>query len=529
MSLVLVQCGDGWENQTRILALARHYREAGHRPRIIVYSPTVGALFLREGFEVVTLNVTRLPAAEAEPEIEFNLADLRLLDERIARASGKPGPYYKERKAARTRALAAAARLDDIGPEAFAVWNGYTGLAANVFRQYKSRRGLPGGFIERGLVGNSTFFDRIGVNGAATIARGGACAYSEAEIDASTERQAGRILDRFPELGRERFLEASAGRREKIVFVPLQVQLDSNIVLHSPTVRSMRRLVLEAIALARSLGPDWSVVVRPHPEELPRMRLNLPRLPGLSVDSRNSLGAWLDRAGVVLTVNSTVGLEAAIRGAKVVCLGEGIYCREPFVLRDEAAGEGLREAIAVCSSSAVEERRESVIRYLATLFDRHQLVCDPETGRPLASGWVEMHQPADGAASVPPSQSAPGTGAELRWQTAIAPYRDSGGPCLVDVFLRPQNFLFLTYRKTRETITRAHIVDTLRRQLGPGCEFELRRMSPQGPAPDPRKAKIAVVDRDEAFECQDYDVVIDQYGEPHLSFLSQAPGMEVRP
>jgi capsular polysaccharide export protein len=70
---------------------------------------------------------------------------------------------------------------------------------------------------------------------------------------------------------------------------------------------------------------DSSFLIRPHPEETPETLINIPRFNNVKISSEKSLDYWLDWSDLVVTINSTVGLEALIKGKQVISLGQSIY------------------------------------------------------------------------------------------------------------------------------------------------------------------------------------------------------------
>jgi hypothetical protein len=489
------------------------------------------------------------------------------LELRRARAAGRrldPGP-----------ARAALARcwwaLDRIGPAMVVPWNGHTGHVANALRLYKVRHGLPGGFTERGPAPGSVFFDEEGVNGAAGLARtapgpeagrdgdGGEVRDPEAAVP-HLRPLARRLARSGPGGGAGAVGGAGAGARS--LFVPLQVQDDSNIVLHGGRIRTMRALVRAALELAGHLGPDWRVVARPHPEEDPEARLELPRDPRLTVDRTTPLEEAVAASPVCLTVNSTVGLEAALDGALVVCLGEGLYCRQPFVLpaQERPLGEVAREIRR--RLDAPEDRRPALRAFLAALEARHQIghaeagwhgtaggdgdgdgdgdgpartwtdaATPPRAGGTTAPGrlaqWRRMARAAAAAPAVPSATPGPGpvvrSPGMARAGRRLAALR--GRAVAVDVHLSPSDRMFLTYRLTEERPTAAILRAILARR---GLRVAaLRRAGAagagSGAAADPGAGtgaglpRVAILSSASERRLEGYDLVLDEYGAPHCA------------
>lgn len=129
-------------------------------------------------------------------------------------------------------------------------------------------------------------------------------------------------------------LEQSFQRPESLpehyTFVPFQVVEDSNIYLHSPWIKDMRQLY-NVLVQACETNPTLQFVIKPHPAcpekyddlfENPHPRIQF-------VQNAPSQ-ALVQHADAVLTINSTVGMEALIARKKVIVLGQAIYGFSPL-------------------------------------------------------------------------------------------------------------------------------------------------------------------------------------------------------
>ncbi|GAB6033904.1 capsular polysaccharide export protein, LipB/KpsS family [Galenea microaerophila] len=109
------------------------------------------------------------------------------------------------------------------------------------------------------------------------------------------------------------------------IFIPFQVVEDSNIYLHSPWIKDMRALYAEIEALAEQF-PQQHFVIKPHPacpeDYSDLMHKNHPQIHFLLNHPTTEL---VQHADAVITVNSTVGMEALIAHKKVIVLGQAIY------------------------------------------------------------------------------------------------------------------------------------------------------------------------------------------------------------
>lgn len=112
---------------------------------------------------------------------------------------------------------------------------------------------------------------------------------------------------------------------KRYIFIPFQVVEDSNIYLHSPWINDMRALYSEIEVLAEKF-PYQYFVIKPHPacpEDYSDL-INRKHPQILFVLDKPTI-ELVQHAEAVITVNSTVGMEALIAHKKVIVLGQAIY------------------------------------------------------------------------------------------------------------------------------------------------------------------------------------------------------------
>ncbi|MEY1660944.1 capsular polysaccharide export protein, LipB/KpsS family [Isoalcanivorax beigongshangi] len=129
---------------------------------------------------------------------------------------------------------------------------------------------------------------------------------------------------------------------EKYIFVPFQVYDDSQIISHSPWVLTMESLNQVLLRNVHLLPRGWHFVVKEHPSS----KIKYPHLHGL--DSRivfanqNDTQQLIENAQLIVTVNSSVGVESLLLGMPVVTLGHAFYNIDGLV--GHAASESALQA-----------------------------------------------------------------------------------------------------------------------------------------------------------------------------------------
>jgi capsular polysaccharide export protein len=113
---------------------------------------------------------------------------------------------------------------------------------------------------------------------------------------------------------------------EKYIFVPFQVDYDTQIMLFSPWITNMRELftLLEEIAQKVNLN----FVFKEHPsskKDYPDLHKKIIKSSNLYFANNHSTQELIQKSDAVLTINSSVGIESLLFQKKVLVLGEAFY------------------------------------------------------------------------------------------------------------------------------------------------------------------------------------------------------------
>ncbi len=242
-------------------------------------------------------------------------------------------------------AVSALTFLADFKPDVMVVWNGHS-LENYLYAAFASRAGAQTRFMERGLLPNALVLDQRGVNARSILCTEAKNASASEEFSPEDQqcvrqylddlRSAGQSVVRQPtrvsstQLRRDLHLPEGA----RIIFVPAQIEWDSNILLNCPNFKTNRD-VLCAVEKELIQRKDYYLVFKTHPEDPNRIKdLSSDRI---RVAETVNLHALLDEAELVVTRNSTVGLEAVARGRSVMVLGRAIYSQRGFTYDVDAS------------------------------------------------------------------------------------------------------------------------------------------------------------------------------------------------
>lgn len=159
-----------------------------------------------------------------------------------------------------------------------------------------------------------------------------------------------------------------AGLPQGYVFVPFQVVEDSNIYFHSPHLRNMREL-FDWLVQAVEKRPDLHIVIKPHPgcpEDYRDLYAAHPRIRFVEdMDTRQLIHG----ARAVVTINSTVGMEALQAGKPLVVLGDAIYHIEGLVQTATNVNELIEALDSIDKGWKPDEAvREGYLCYLQNVY-----------------------------------------------------------------------------------------------------------------------------------------------------------------
>ena len=279
------------------------------------------------------------------------------------------------------------ALLDDIAPRAIVVWNGRK-FQDHVLHAVNERR-IPIVYFENGVLPASTTVDTRGINADISVPRDPSV-YRSADV---ASLNVNPIIDRQPRKGllkkaSPKVSPADVGDGINIL-LPFQKERDTQILEHSPWIRSMPALVGVVTDALRSahLG-SYRLWLREHPSSATRY-LSINREVASSADRRfangGKLADWLENMDLVITINSSVGMEALLKGKKVITLGNAFY-NIPGLVEHAESTEQLTQAIQRVLTTPVDEQlRLGFIAYLANHY-----VVSGDWRKPDSQHWLDV-------------------------------------------------------------------------------------------------------------------------------------------
>ena len=134
---------------------------------------------------------------------------------------------------------------------------------------------------------------------------------------------------------------------KKFVFLPLQCFSDTQILMNSPYIKNMDSFVSVVYqAIKKALPEDYKIIVKEHPDDWGRINYDKLRKqhPDIIWLKKYNIRKLIEKAELIVTINSSVGIEALMYHKPVVTLGNSFYNVEGVVHHAAIPGD-LENAI----------------------------------------------------------------------------------------------------------------------------------------------------------------------------------------
>ncbi|MFT6168843.1 MAG: capsular polysaccharide export protein [Celeribacter sp.] len=251
------------------------------------------------------------------------------------------------------------AEMTHTDPEITIVYNGtnYPESVLNLVTEGRKRVFLEAGFFPRTLQ-----FDPVGLNGANSVPRDPKF-YLDTDQDFAAEG--------LPDLVNDRASKTQFDATElpkDFIFVPFQVPSDMQVTRHSPWVKDMETF-LDVICDAAERNPTEVFVIKEHPS-FKRSVIGLRTHPRVIFANGNVTSKMIQQARAVITLNSTVGIEALLFDTDVITLGRACYNIDGLV--QHATGpQDLDDALAALRSKTWTVDTKLRQQFLGYLHNRY--------------------------------------------------------------------------------------------------------------------------------------------------------------
>ena len=212
-------------------------------------------------------------------------------------------------------------------PKCIALWNGHR-LPEFAIKHLAAELNIPVVHFENGLLPNTTTFDLKGVNAANSLPREANFYRAQAGGESSVPVSERHLVPRKFHRSKKFHAQNSAFYEplpDTFVFVPFQVKFDSQVLLNSPRIKTMYELYrwIE-YALAQSSDSSLKFVIKEHPSDPHKYSDLYYKNPGIVFSNRDTK-ELIEKSQAVVTINSSVGLEALLLHKVVIVLGEACF------------------------------------------------------------------------------------------------------------------------------------------------------------------------------------------------------------
>ncbi len=225
-------------------------------------------------------------------------------------------------------------------------------------------------FLERGPFPQSITADPIGVNNDNGLPRDGESFRQWLRATPMASGAWRPLADRLqqipPRVTRKSDLSKLPPLDTPFIFVPLQKQSDTQLRLFGVQCRGVAETIDLLASAAPSLPDGWHIRFKQHPSDTRRAQSMLRRHEGLPLylDNSTDTFAQVRASRLVVTVNSSVGLEAMLLEKPVLTTGLAFWTI-PGLAEAATSAEALREVFAAPGKIGFDpELRDAFLSYL---------------------------------------------------------------------------------------------------------------------------------------------------------------------
>jgi len=258
--------------------------------------------------------------------------------------------------------------IHDCKPKCIALWNGHR-LPEQAIKILAVKLNIPVVHFENGLLPNTTTFDLCGVNNANSLPREAQFYREYKNKNSIIDR--GLVARKFHRSKKSHAKNKIFYRAlpEKYIFVPFQVKFDSQILLNSKKIKSMTALYQWLEFAEQRCDQPLKFVIKEHPSDPHKYTELYENNPNIIFSNRDTK-ELIEKADAVITVNSSVGLEAILLHKRVIVLGEACYGIDGLSVRVDSQAALLAE---LNNLSSWMPEIDLIERFLAYLTDEYSV------------------------------------------------------------------------------------------------------------------------------------------------------------
>mgnify|MGYP000027895315 CR=1 FL=1 len=207
-------------------------------------------------------------------------------------------------------------------PKVVCMWNGHR-LPEMAIRAASKGHEIRIAYFENGLLPQTTTLDFSGVNAFSSIPRAAEFYERYSQNNDCRSLVSTSLLSRKPHKYKTE-ISGSMGGVGRYIFIPFQVNFDSQVIINSPWLNSMESFYSMLLSVVDLIDSELTFVIKEHPSD-PRVYkecyVGHSRIKFVASDTEGLIRG----AEAIITLNSSVGIEAAMLERKVVVLGNACY------------------------------------------------------------------------------------------------------------------------------------------------------------------------------------------------------------
>jgi len=232
------------------------------------------------------------------------------------------------------------------------MWNGLK-YKQNLMKLAASKYKVKIFYMENGLIPGMTTIDNKGVNYLNSVPR-------------SPNFFLARLSNKYSK-------PTICTCENKKIFIPFQVNTDSQIIKYSPWIRDMYALVKTISDHCQYLPKGYKVIFKTHPkcpEDYSELFKKFEGHSHIIFDNENPTNTLIEKSEIVLTINSTVGIEGLIQYKKVITLGDAFYNIDGLV---HHAGNSKQLKEIFCSIEKLKINYYLISSFLDYMINEYQI------------------------------------------------------------------------------------------------------------------------------------------------------------
>jgi capsular polysaccharide export protein len=216
-------------------------------------------------------------------------------------------------------------------PKVVCIWNGHR-LPEMAIRAAAKDFNIRIAYFENGLLPNTTTMDFSGVNAFSSLSKDPEFYRNYAKDKKTTSFKSETLSIRESHKRKKIVQTSGTDLNARYIFIPFQVDFDSQVIINSPRVNSMDKLYdLLLNAIDNINDKEIVFYIKEHPSDAHSYNSLYGKHPRINFVNENT-ELLIRNAVAVITLNSSVGIEASLLEKKVIILGDACYAIKEMTL-----------------------------------------------------------------------------------------------------------------------------------------------------------------------------------------------------